>query len=161
MPHTNRKKKSAAQGAGLNGEGKKKVVVHTKRKEVLDEEGWVHVVDTPRTRSSTVSKGTNLHAGDFEVNGVQYVNRTLEEMRDELAYWKKAWESDDACASLKTELEKLGEQKIGGVVVLGLGSLQSARREGRRAAFTQLVALQTIMAILSEFCGWGSWQRTN
>jgi len=153
MPHTNRKKKGTATAASAGD--KKKVVVHTKRKEILDDEGWVHVVDTPRTRTrtrgSTVSKGKgNLHAGDFEVNGCQYVNRSLEEMRDEMAYWGKAWESDDACAGLKTELEKLGEQKIEGVVVLGLGSLQSARREGRRAAFTQLVALRTICSALGR-----------
>ncbi|TVY80808.1 hypothetical protein LSUE1_G003265 [Lachnellula suecica] len=146
MPHTNRKKKNAG-AMPLNAENKK-TVVHTKRKEVLDEEGWVHVVDTPRTtRRSTISKAA-LHSGDFEINGVQYVNRTLEEMRVELAYWRKAWEIDEACAGLKTALEKLGEQKIGKVVVLGLGSLQNARREGRRASYTQLVALEIVMAVL-------------
>ena len=146
MPHTNRKKKASPTTA--QGE-KKKVVVHTKRKEVLDEEGWVHVVDTPRTRRSTVSKDAkSLHAGDFEVDGVQYVNRTMEEMREELVYWRKAWDGDDACAGLRIALEGKGECGVKKCVVLGLGSLQSARREGRRASFTQLVALETIISIL-------------
>lgn len=147
MPHTNRKKKSSPTTAP--GEQKKKVVVHTKRKEVLDEEGWVHVVDTPRTRRSIVSKGAkSLHAGDFEIDGVQYINRTLDEMREEFKYWKKSWEADIASVELKKALEGRGEGGVKKCVVLGLGSLQSARREGRRASFTQLAALETLLSIM-------------
>ena len=147
MPHTNRKKKSSP--TTVPGENKKKVVVHTKRKEVLDEEGWVHVVDTPRTRRSTVSKDAkSLHAGDFEVDGVQYINRTLDEMREEFGYWKKSWETDNASADLKKALEGKEGSGVKKCVVLGLGSLQSARREGRRASFTQLAALETLLSII-------------
>ncbi|TVY88647.1 hypothetical protein LAWI1_G006343 [Lachnellula willkommii] len=149
MPHTNRKKKSSPTAAP--GEQKKKVLVHTKRKEVLDEEGWVHVVDTPRARRPTVSKDAkSLHAGDFEVDGVQYINRTLDEMREEFGYWKKSWEADNACSELKKALEGKGECGVKKCVVLGLGSLQSARREGRRASFTQLAALETLLSIIGE-----------
>ncbi|TVY19587.1 hypothetical protein LARI1_G000756 [Lachnellula arida] len=148
MPHTNRKKKSSPTTAP--GEQKKKVVVHTKRKEVLDEEGWVHVVDTPRTRRPTVSKDAkSLHAGDFEVDGVQYINRTLDEMREEFGYWKKSWEADNASAELKKAWEDKGKCGVKKCVVLGLGSLQSARREGRRASFTQLAALETLLSIIA------------
>lgn len=149
MPHTNRKKKSPTTTSSTSTT-KKPIVVHTKRKEILDDEGWVHVIDTPRTRRSTVSK--NLHTGDFEVNGVQYVTRTLDEMRDEKAYWRRGWEGDDACSALKTLLEERKGSAMGikNVVVLGLGSLQSARREGRRASFTQLGALETILSSLGE-----------
>ncbi|TVY43639.1 hypothetical protein LSUB1_G000997 [Lachnellula subtilissima] len=147
MPHTNRKKKSSP--TTVPGEKRKKTVVHTKRTEVLDEEGWVHVVDTPRTRRSTVSKDAkSLHAGDFEVDGVQYINRTLEEMREEFTYWKKSWETDNASAELKKALEGKGGSGVKKCVVLGLGSLQSARREGRRASFTQLAALETLLSLI-------------
>jgi hypothetical protein len=155
MPHTNRKKSTPTTVE------KKKVVVHTKRKEVLDEEGWVHVVDTPRTSSKTSKAVNSLHAGDFEVNGVQYVNRTLDEMREELGYWRRSWEADEACAGLKKTLEgkRKGECGVKRCVVLGLGSLQSARREGRRASFTQLVALETIISILGSSPHCICWRR--
>ena len=46
----------------------------------------------------------------------------------------------------------VGDSRLtaGDVVCLGLGSMQSARREGRRASFIQLAALRTIMEILGR-----------
>jgi hypothetical protein len=190
MPHTNRKKKSSAANAQTKS---KPTIVHTKRQEVQDDDGWTHIVDTPRKRGYTITNATKaLHAGDFEINGVGYINRTLEEMRADFEYWKKQWEQGEACAMLNEKLdqrekveepeEKLQEgepeegeekkiedgkeqevqaiaedkqkrtdrMKVDNVVVLGLGSLQSARREGRRASATQLAALQTLTKTLGE-----------
>lgn len=171
MPRPNRKKKNTP------------TIVYTKRQEIQDDDGWTHVVDTPRKRRSTLTKAANggLHTGDFEIDGVGYVNRTLEEMGKEYDFWKKSWEAEAACGKL---IESLGEVKqttsqigpgiteqpqdqlaqdskvtsqivdatstgkrvrVDNVVVLGLGSLQSARREGRRATMTQLAALQTMV----------------
>jgi hypothetical protein len=148
MPHTNRKKKSAGSAPKQNEE-RKPVIVHTKRKEVEDGDGWTHIVDTPRTRSSTLkskSKSPLLHGGDFEINGVSYINRTLEELKADYEYWKKGWEESDACKELTEKINtgKEGKRVVENVVCLGLGSLQSSRREGRRSSATQLAALQTI-----------------
>lgn len=115
-------------------------IVHTKRREVEDSDGWTHIVDTPRANKA-LPKSTGFHGGDFEINGVSYINRTLEEMKGDFEHWKKAWDESEACKTLKEMLEGL---EIENVVVLGLGSLQSSRREGRRASATQLAALQTI-----------------
>ena len=190
MPHTNRKKKSSAANAQTKS---RPTIVHVKRQEVQDDDGWTHIVNTPRKRGSTITNAAKaLHAGDFEINGVSYINRTLEEMKADFEYWKKQWEQGEACAILKEKLEqrekveepeeklqegetKEGEAKkveheeelkveattednqkrtdrikVDNVVVLGLGSLQSARREGRRASATQLAALQTITKTLGE-----------
>lgn len=155
MPHTNRKKKSARSDGGVKVMEQKRVVVHTKRSEVVDDSGWTHVVDTPRTRRGTVSKNAGLqHAGDFEVNDVAFVNRTQSEIKEECQYWRNNWDKSDASAKLKTILEEktsAGKQKISNVVVLGLGSLQIARMEGRRASCTQLGALDRILEFLREF----------
>jgi hypothetical protein len=153
MPHTNRKKKTA--GSTPTREDKKSIIVHTKRKEVEDDEGWTHIVDTPRARSSTLKKKVNaplLHSGDFEINGVSYINRTLEELKADYEYWKKAWGESDACSELNTKVQdaKEGKRVVDNVVLLGLGSLQSSRREGRKASATQLAALQTIIQMLGE-----------
>jgi hypothetical protein len=143
MPHTNRKKKSTAVG-------EKKTtpkLVHTKRQQIEDDDGWTHVIDTPRKSQVKVKEG-QLHAGDFERAGVAYVERTIEEMKTDLEYYTKQWEGTEACAGLKEKLVGEGRVKIGDVVCLGLGSLQSARREGRRSSFTQLAALRTIVETL-------------
>jgi hypothetical protein len=172
MPRPNRKKKNTP------------TIVYTKRQEIQDDDGWTHVVDTPRKRRSTLTKAANggLHTGDFEIDGVGYVNRTLEEMSKEYDFWKKSWEGEAACGQLVEVLGQVKESssqngpddaqhtqdklaqdgevlshkpadiasngkrvKVDSIVVLGLGSLQSARREGRRATMTQLAALQTIV----------------
>lgn len=106
MPHTNRKKKPSSSTRNA-----KPTIVHTKRQEILDDEGWTHVVDTPRKLSSTLTKAANggLHAGDFEIDGVGYVNRTLEEMGKEFEFWRKGWEESSARkrlgASLRGEVD--------------------------------------------------------
>lgn len=123
---------------------KKSDYVHTKRRQVEYDDGWTLIVDSPKKNKVPVT--TAFHGGDFEINGVGYVTRTLEEMKADSAHWKKAWEESDACRELKEKLE--GMDKIENAVVLGLGSLQSSRREGRRASATQLAALQTIVEVL-------------
>lgn len=152
MPHTNRKKKGAAAATP-------KRIQHTKRQEIEDDEGWTHVVDTPSTRRRAVDiekvlKGQAGGGGDFELNGVAYVNRTVEELARDLEYYTRKWEESDACKGLEEVLKvREGKVLIGDVVALGLGSLMIARREHRRASFTQLAALRTIMKAFGEFCG--------
>lgn len=141
-----RKKKSKSV------EGK---IQHMKRRQIEDEDGWTHIIDTPKSKAhnanKTTPKPTQFHAGDFEIDGVSYINRTLEEMKADFSHWKQAWEGSEACTTLKQKLEEMeitgmgmGIEGIENAVVLGLGSLQSSRREGRRASATQLAALQTI-----------------
>ncbi len=154
MPHTNRKKKTGAAKTSTNS---KPAVVHTKRTEILDDEGWTHIIDTPRSRTRSSAAANNdtdakpqLQSGDFERNGVWYINRTLDDVKKEFEYWKKGWDGSDAA---KTLVELLasgagGKRIVQDVVVLGLGSLQSARREGRRSCATQLAALQSMVEAL-------------
>lgn len=123
-----------------------KAILHTKRKQVEGNDGWIHIVDKPRPNKTSATAHTQLlQGGDFEVNGLSYVNRTLTEMKDEFEHFKRSWEDRPACNVLKEKAKDIERaRKIENVVVLGLGSLQSARREGRRASSTQLAALQTI-----------------
>jgi hypothetical protein len=141
MPHTNRK-------SNLQKAWPKPNLVHTKRQQIEDSEGWTHIVDAPSR--STPKKGKDwLHAGDFEKNGASYVNRTLEEVRKDFEHYTQQWENNEAYGSLKKQLGEIErKRRVDNVVVLGLGSLQSARREGRRASYTQLAALRTILEIL-------------
>lgn len=141
MPHTNRKRNPQNNRS-------KPQLVHTKRQQIEDSEGWTHVVDAPR--GTTLRKGKDwLHAGDFEKNGASYINRTLEEIRKDFEHYTQQWEISEACESLKKSLRKIeGKRRVDNAVVLGLGSLQSARREGRRASYTQLAALRTMVEAL-------------
>jgi hypothetical protein len=153
MPHTNRKKK--------NVDSQKKVIVHTKRKEVLDEEGWTHVIDKPQPKAiPSIQKperkgNANLWsiAADFRIGDAYYVDRTLEEYEVDFDRARKTWGKSEACRQLKVLLEgKTGEEReIGNVVVLGLGSLQNARGEGRKASWLQLVALRDLVEGLGEW----------
>lgn len=133
---------------------KKPTVIHTKRREIVDDEGWTHVIDAPnrKAKAETLKAAPLLHGGDFIVNGVSYVTRTPEELKQEFEYWKKQWEGSSACAELKSLLvegEQKGERrKTQNAVFLGMGSLQNSRREGRRASATQLAALQMITDVL-------------
>lgn len=146
MPHTNRKKKTAGSPTT-----KTPLIQHTKRTEIEDTEGWTHIVDKPRTNSKKKPNTSLLHGGDFEIDGVSYINRTLEELTTDYEYWRKQWEESAACAELKQVIsEGEGRRNVDNVVVLGLGSLQSSRREGRRASATQLAALQTMLPLLGS-----------
>ena len=129
---------------------KKTTAVYTKRTQIEDDDGWTHVVDAPRrSKNGGVKKGQALlHGGDFEVDGMSYINRTLDEMKAEFEYWKKSWGKDSACLELKEKLQVFSG--VENVVFLGMGSLQSSRREGRRASATQLAALQTIITSLGD-----------
>jgi hypothetical protein len=70
-------------------------------------------------------------------------------VRKDFEHYTKQWEDSEACESLrKTLQDREGKTEVGNVVVLGLGSLQSARREGRRASYTQLAALRTLIGTL-------------
>lgn len=154
MPHTNRKKK------GASAAHKKPLITHTKRKEVLDEEGWVHVIDKPSKPRSLAppsekdeAKELWAIAADFKIGNAYYVNRTEEELEIESTRARKAWGQSEACRRVRILLEEKTEgekEKIKNVVVLGLGSLQNARGEGRKASFTQLVALESILENLGK-----------
>ncbi|CAL3972099.1 unnamed protein product [Diplocarpon coronariae] len=141
-----RKKKEA------NTNTSKPTIVHTKRKEVEGNDGWIHIVDKPRSNKANAKAFTQLlQGGDFEINGVNYVHRTLAEMEEEFDHWKRSWGERPACKDLKERIRDIeNARKIQNIVVLGLGSLQSARREGRRASATQLAALQTIVGSLER-----------
>lgn len=148
-----RKKKPSTTTA--NEAEKKRTVVHTKRKEITDDEGWTHVIDSPNRRGKVEGlKGTPLrHGGDFVRDGVSYITRTLEEVQQEFEHWKKQWEASSACSELQTLLpdrEEAKRERTSNVVFLGMGSLQNTRREGRRASATQLAALQTIISVLGK-----------
>ncbi|EPQ65338.1 Bgt-2956 [Blumeria graminis f. sp. tritici] len=126
-----------------------------KRKQVVDTEGWTHVVRKPRGTGYSKDRRvvrSNTHAGDFEINGVPYLDRTLENLHQEFCHWKKEWEESSACEKLQILLLKrkgsCGMKKVSNIVVLGLGSLLSARRDARRSSGTQLAAVQTILEIL-------------
>ena len=156
MPHTNRKKKSSIPGEKKPAPK----LVHAKRKQIEDEEGWTHVIDSPRRQQVKAKEGQLLHAGDWESGGVAYVQRTLEELGADLEYYTKQWEGGESCNALREvfsgrregeEGKVKGRRRVGNVVCLGLGSLQSARREGRRSSFTQLAALRTILEILGKY----------
>ncbi|PMD14308.1 hypothetical protein NA56DRAFT_711127 [Hyaloscypha hepaticicola] len=133
---------------------KKPTVIHTKRREIVDDEGWTHVIDAPnrKAKAETLKATPLLHGGDFIVNGVSYITRTLEAVKQEFEHWKKQWKACPACVELKSLLvegaEKGERRKIRDVVFLGMGSLQNSRREGRRASATQLAALQMIIDVL-------------
>lgn len=149
MPHTNRKKKSSGKAGADAAEKKQRnhIVQPMKRIQVVDGDGWIHVVGGGKKAGDAAAW---THAGDFERGGVAYVNRTVEEMRGDFEYYRKQWESSDAAKQLK---EVLKERKgVRNVVCLGLGSLQSARREGRRSSFTQLAALCMILEALGKCC---------
>jgi len=142
-----RKKKPAKE------DDRKKTVVHTKRKEILDDDGWTHVIDAPNRKAKVEGlKATPLlHGGDFVRDGVSYITRTMEELKQEFEHWKKQWDTSPASSELKTLLEDAKKKSlIENVVFLGMGSLQNSRREGRRASATQLAALQTIISILGS-----------
>ncbi|RDL41675.1 uncharacterized protein BP5553_01654 [Venustampulla echinocandica] len=161
MPHTNRKKKTPAGMKSVTDQNRKQIIVHTKRKEVLDDEGWTHVVDKPsRQRASSVTESKDAGkywsiGADFKVGDAYYINRTIEEIQEEFTHSKKAWEGSPACASLKALLdEKMkadsNTKKISRVVALGLGSLQSSRTQSRKTSFTQMAALETILQIMAK-----------
>ncbi|RKF71635.1 hypothetical protein GcM1_250067 [Golovinomyces cichoracearum] len=129
----------------------------TKRKEVLDTKGWTHVIDKPRKtlQAQKISAaGSSLQIGDFEINGISYLKRTLEEVKKEFHLWQKQWEGSSSCADLKKKIINLKETskifEINDLVVLGIGSLLSARREARRCSATQLAAVLTILQVVNK-----------
>ncbi|KAM3065834.1 hypothetical protein ACMFMF_010763 [Clarireedia jacksonii] len=146
MPHTNRKKKSGNAGADAAEQKQRNNIVQPmKRIQVVDGDGWVHVVGGGKKAGEGAAW---THAGDFERDGVAYINRTVEEMREDFEYYRKQWETSEAAKHLKEMLKE--RQGVKNVVCLGLGSLQSARREGRRSSFTQLAALCMILEELGD-----------
>ncbi|POS86529.1 hypothetical protein EPUL_001608 [Erysiphe pulchra] len=126
----------------------------TKRREVVDEEGWTHVIDrmqrAPKTQNKTPVSSPS-HTGDFEVNSIPYINRNLEEVKRDFFYWQKQWDESSACFELREKILSRNEIcKIKNVVVLGIGSLLSARREARRCSATQLAAVKTILRVIDD-----------
>jgi hypothetical protein len=144
MPHTNRKKKTVD---AVEKKQRNNIVQPMKRIQVVDGDGWVHVVGGGKKAGDGAAW---THAGDFERDGVAYIHRTVEEMRGDFEYYRKQWESSEAGKQLKEILK--GRKGVKNVVCLGLGSLQSARREGRRSSFTQLAALCMILEELGRCC---------
>ncbi|QSZ35617.1 hypothetical protein DSL72_008487 [Monilinia vaccinii-corymbosi] len=158
MSHSHRKKKKEEQrstGAeddicrSGGAEKTKRIIRPTRRKQVEDAEGWTHVVGGGKKVGGGGESWT--HAGDFMINGAAYIERTVEEMREDLEFYGRKWEGSEAAKELRGLLRWRCQVKS--VVCLGLGSLQSARGEGRRASFTQLAAL---MMILEAFGGMGA-----
>ncbi|RKF63941.1 hypothetical protein OnM2_022101 [Erysiphe neolycopersici] len=130
-------------------------MMFTKRREVVDEEGWTHVIDrvqrAPEIKNKTPVSSSPSHTGDFEVNSIPYINRNLEEVKRDFFHWQKQWDESLACVELR---KKIGARKeicnIKNIVVLGIGSLLSARREARRCSATQLAAVKTILQVLDD-----------
>ena len=168
MPHTNRKKKGPATSKSQGKKPQNNLHAPTKRILVDDEEGWTHVIDTPqsgrRNRGGDTSskEGKVIHAGDWEGDGVAYINMTLDDMKREYAYWEKNWVEGDGYEALRDMLlageeaeKELKARKqrapIDNAVCLGLGSLQRASREGSRNSFLQLAALVSILRWLGGF----------
>ncbi|KAG9231990.1 hypothetical protein BJ875DRAFT_467987 [Amylocarpus encephaloides] len=153
MVHTNRKK-------NRSGTPRKPKIVHTKRREVLDDEGWVHIVDKPSTKPAPnvvelkdESKELWALAADFKIGNCYYVDRTIEELLVEYDRARKSWGKCEACRQLKIFCEEktsADNEGVKKVVCLGLGSLQNARGEGRKASFGQLVGLLSLLENLGK-----------
>ncbi|KAI1007199.1 hypothetical protein K3495_g1024 [Podosphaera aphanis] len=151
-----RKKKSSASG-GVDSRPTT-INMHSRRKEFVDAEGWTHIVNKPRKgcarRDSPTIRGLQLHGGDFEVRGVPYLRQSIDDVHKEFLFFQKQWEESSACTNLKQiilEGEKDERKKeIRNLVVLGLGSLSSVRREGRKTSATQLAAVLTILKVVGR-----------
>lgn len=76
---------------------------------------------------------------------------TLSELLDEHARHSRRWESSEACAQLKTQLEGQ-KSKLGGaitnVICLALGSPSNIHMDRRQDSHVQLAALETIRVAL-------------
>lgn len=71
-------------------------------------------------------------------------------MGGDLEFFAKGFEGD--VQPVRALVSGTGRVSVQRVVCLGLGSLQSARREGRRASFVQLVALRVLIEELGMAC---------
>lgn len=150
MPHTNRKKKMSEASSQPSKSPKPKYV---KRQNVEDGDGWTHVVGERRTQSKDLNGKTDgSNIGDFSMKGLQYIDRTMEEMLSEHESHKMQWESSNACTELRDGIRKykIGDVPINSVVCLGLGSFQNLSNHFRRTSHTQLAALSTIIGALGE-----------
>lgn len=123
----------------------------------MDEEGWTHVIDraqrAPKIQNKNAANSLS-RTGDYEVDGVPYIKRNLDEVQREYIYWQKQWDESSACTELRNKLvsiiEKNTKCEIRNIVVLGIGSLLSARREARRCSATQLAAVRTMLQVLND-----------
>jgi hypothetical protein len=152
MPHTNRRKTpTSAPSQSPRGVPKAGFI---KRQIVEDDDGWTHVIGERKVKDKSLAKGPNalaLYKGDFSIDGVEYVDKTLEEIAVDYELYKKQWDQSDACAELKSGLaEHVGRREIDNVVCLGLGSFQSLSGQFTRHSHLQLAALAKIMDILSK-----------
>lgn len=142
MPHTNRRKKTAN-------------LVHTKRTQVEDSDGWTHVVDAKKgDQRASLKKDaarSNQQVGTVVSGNTKYefAIMSYEEIETEHQRVQRQWEASEDEARLKKLLASYSEKhNITRVVCLGLGSLQNLSQVRRRTAHTQLLALQTITAAL-------------
>lgn len=139
MPHTNSRTSTATKR-------KQAKPVRTKRVILEDDEGWAHVVGG-KTHKSRATQNPKTEKGDFSLGQLQYVNKTLEELKKEYHSAQRAWEKSSACGELKGLLK--GENSIksvDNVVVFGLGTFQAVEAQHSRTSLTQLCALQTLIA---------------
>lgn len=120
----------------------------------MDKEGWTHVIDRVQRAPKSQNKapaGSPSHTGDFEVNGIPYINRDLEGVKKDFSHWQKQWDESLASVELREKIVCRKEIcEIKNIVVLGIGSLLSARREARRCSATQLAAVKTIVQALGD-----------
>jgi hypothetical protein len=141
---------------------------HTKRRLLVDADGWTHVVDRPgaqRCGDGEDSTGSPL---------LQSADMTVDEMSREHQRHCKQWERSEACAELKARIagamadvqnptasnnNKHSRDSdsnsnrimaISSIVCLGLGSLQSLSSQLRQTSHTQLAALGTIRSALGK-----------
>lgn len=130
-----------------------------KRKEIKDADGWTYVVrKSPSSEVSRIcapckSSTAKLvsFSGDYEINGVIYIHRTLEDVKSEFLMWQKQWEESPSCKELEEKIRNNRVHSFHGIdnaIVLGLGSLLSARRDARRCSATQLAALLSLVQFL-------------
>lgn len=151
MPHTNRKKKSTVGNKVFDEEVfVKSKTSHTKRQQILGEDGWTHVVNALPRNGRSKQKAPSVQGGILESNGLD-IARRFDEVKRDYEHHKQAWEKTEACKQLRSKLEARRE-KVGikNVVCLGSGSFQGAHRDRRRATYTQLAALQTMVEVLGE-----------
>jgi SRR1 len=139
---------------------------HTKRRLLVDKDGWTHVVDHPRVQGRGNSEDSTGSPP------AQSADMTVDEMSREHQRHCKQWEGSDSYTELKAriagamaDVQNLSTgsnnkhsrdndsnsnrvMAITNIVCLGLGSLQSLSSQLRQTSHTQLAALETIRSAL-------------
>ena len=133
---------------------------HTKRAQVLDDEGWTHVTTTtsrrqaPRTHDPIKAVEDQLTPAEFP-DGF-----TFEKLKDRYEWHKERWQESMTWiavkGTLKAELSRWPPGSIDNCVCVGLGSPSGLLRGGlvdrRSVSLSQLAAL---VSILEFTCTYG------